>query len=558
MLSRIKSPLNPLLVKHKPPYIATVTQDILYSLLDHCSNGNHVYQTHGFMFTRGLDQDNLLLSRFIDTCSITGLLDHAISVFSHKTCKNIYLYNTMIKALLSNSRVKDAVFVYNEARVIGLRPDSFSFPLLLKAVIRLGKGGLSLGRGVHCQAISVGLDSDVHVGVALVRMYSCSGYVCDAKKVFDEMLVRDLAAWNAMVSGYCKVGEIETACALFEIMPERNVISWTALIAGYAQVNKPSEAVAFFRRMQIDGVHPDEVAMLAALSACAQLGALELGEWIHGYIDQHNLRKSIPLNNALIDMYAKSGNINKAMEVFESMNDRCVISWTTAIAGLALHGFGKEALDMFSRMERTHVKPNDVTLIAVLSACGHGGLVELGHWHFNNLLPRYGLQPRVEHYGCMIDLLGRAGCLWEAQELLNLMPFEPNAAIWGSLLAASRIYGNVELGERALQHLIMLEPHNSGNLSLLTNMYAAAGQWNEAGLTRKVMRDIGVKKMSGVSCIELNSRVHEFISGNRSHPQSERIFEVLSQLSRIMEVVGYMYIESWNLLDDISIQCDLV
>ncbi|KAI3706283.1 hypothetical protein L6452_23912 [Arctium lappa] len=558
MLSQIKSTLNPLLVKHKRTYIAKSTQYILSSLLDHCSNGNHVYQTHGFMFTRGLDQDNLLLSRLIETCSNTGLLDHAISVFCYKTCKNIYLYNTMIKALLSNSLVKDAVFVYNEARFIGLRPDSYSFPVLLKGMIRLGKGGLSLGRGVHCQAISVGLDSDVHVGVALVRMYVSSVCVCDARKVFDEMLVRDLAAWNAMVSGYCKVGDVETACDLFEIMPERNVISWTTLIAGYVHVNKPCEAVAVFRRMQIDGVRPDEVAMLAALSACAQLGALELGEWIHGYIDQHKLQKNLPLNNALIDMYAKSGNIKKAIEVFESMNDRCVISWTTAIAGLALHGFGKEALDVFSRMERTHVRPNDVTLIAVLSACSHGGLVELGRWYFNNLLPRYGIQPRIEHYGCMIDLLGRAGCLWEAQELLNLMPFEANAAIWGSLLAASRIYGNVELGERALQHLITLEPHNSGNLSLLTNMYAAAGQWNEAGLTRKVMRDTGVKKMSGASCIELNSRVHEFISGSRSHPQSERIFEVLSQLSRQMEIVGYMYIESWDLLDDISIQCDLV
>ncbi|KAI3716479.1 hypothetical protein L1987_67390 [Smallanthus sonchifolius] len=467
-----------------------------------------------------------------------GILDHAMSVFSHETCKNVYLYNNMIKTLSSSYRVKDAVFVYNEARGIGLRPDCYTVSFLLKGVSRLAIGGLSLGKGVHCQAISYGFDSDVRVGVELVRMYVSCGRVCDARKVFDEMLVRDLVTWNAMVSGYCKVGEVESARALFEVMPDRNVVSWTALIAGYAQANKPSEAVAVFSRMQISGVNPDEVTMVAALSACSQLGALELGEWIHGYVNKHSLHRSVSLNNALIDMYAKSGNIKKAVEVFESVKDRCVITWTTVIAGLALHGLGKEALDMFSRMEKAGVRPNDVTLIAVLSACSHNGLVESGRWCFNNLFPKYGIEPRIEHYGCMIDLLGRAGCLLEAQELLNHMPFEPNAAIWGSLLAASRIYGNVELGQLAVRHLVKLEPHNSGNLSLLSNIYASSGHWNESGLTRKVMRDSGVKKVSGSSCIEVNSRVHEFISGNGSHPQSERIFEVLCLLNRQMEVTN--------------------
>ncbi|GJU76029.1 pentatricopeptide repeat-containing protein [Tanacetum coccineum] len=335
-------------------------------------------------------------------------------------------------------------------------------------------------------------------------MYASFGCVKDARKVFDGMCVRDVAVWNAIVSGYCKVGEFEKARELFEVMEERNVVSWTALIAGYAQGNR--------------------------------LGALELGEWVHGYINEYNLRKSMSLNNALIDMYAKSGNIKKAMEVFENMKDRCVITWTTVIAGLALHGFGKEALEIFSIMEKSHVKPNDVTLIAVLSACSHSGLVKSGRWYFNNLLSKYRIKPRIEHYGCMIDLLGRAGCLSEAQELLKQMPFEPNAAIWGSLLAASRLYGNVELGENALERLVKLEPNNSGNFSLLSNIYAAEGHWSESGSIRKSMRDNGVKKISGVSCIELNSRVHEFVSGNGSHPLPERLFEVLSLLNRHMDL----------------------
>ncbi|GKA03993.1 pentatricopeptide repeat-containing protein [Tanacetum coccineum] len=442
----------------------------------------------------------------------------------------------MIHAFSTHRRVNESIFIYSEAKNNGLKPDFYTIPFVLKGVIGLRDSGVCLGKWVHSQSIVFGLDCDVNAGLWLVKMYASFGCVKDARKVFDGMCVRDVTVWNAMVSGYCKVGEFEKARELFDVMEERNVVTWTALIAGYAQGNRACEAVEVFRRMRVGGVKPDEVTMVAVLSACAQLGALELVEWVHGYINEYNLRKSMSLNNALIDMYAKSGNINKAMEVFENMKDRCVITWTTVIAGLALHGFGKEALEIFSIMEKSHVKPNDVTLIAVLSACSHSGLVKSGHWYFNNLLSKYRIKPRIEHYGCMIDLLGRAGCLSEAQELLKQMPFEPNAAIWGSLLAASRLYGNVELGENALEQLVKLEPNNSGNFSLLSNIYAAEGHWSESGSIRKSMRDNGVKKISGVSCIELNSRVHEFVSGNGSHPLPERLFEVLSLLNRHMDL----------------------
>ncbi|KAJ0606098.1 putative tetratricopeptide-like helical domain superfamily [Helianthus annuus] len=539
MLSKITPLLITQPMKHKQHlYTTQSTTHIISSLFHQCTNTTHIHQTHAFMLTRALDQDNFHLSRFIEACSNTNLINHAISVFSHKSFKNTHLYNTMIKTLLTHSRVKDAIFVYKEAKLDGLSPDCYTFPVLLKGVVRAGDRGLIMGKMVHCEAICYGFRWNVYVRVELVRMYVNCGCVYGARKVFDEMFVRDVAVWNAMVSGYCKVGEVERARALFDVMPERNVVSWTALIAGYAQANRPSEAVDVFSRMEMDGVIPDEVTMVAVLSACAQLGALELGERIHEYINKHRLHKSVSLYNTLIDMYAKSGNINKAVEVFETMKDRCVITWTTVIAGLALHGLGKQALDMFTRMEKAHVKPNDVTLISVLSACSHGGLVESGRWYFNNLFQKYGIEPRIEHYGCMIDLLGRAGCLLEAQELLNRMPFEPNAAIWGSLLAASRLYGNVELGQLAVRHLVKLEPNNSRNFLLLSNMYASGGHWNESRLTRKVMRDSGVKKISGSSCVELNSRVHEFVSGDSSHPQSERIYEVLSMLSRQMEVIN--------------------
>lgn len=314
-------------------------------------------------------------------------------------------------------------------------------------------------------------------------------------------------------------------------------------------MDRPNEAITMFRRMQLEEVEPDEIAMLAALSACAHLGALELGEWIHNYIDKHGLSKIVPLNNALIDMYAKCGKIEKALEVFKNMEHKSVITWTSMIDGLALHGLGREALEMFSCMERNRIKPNEITFVAILSACCHVGLVEMGRWYFKCMGTKYGIKPKIQHYGCMIDLLGRAGFLQEAQELVRGMPFEANAPIWGSLLAAARIHGDAELGKQALQHLIKVEPHNSGNYTLLSNIYATQSKWNEAGMVRKVMRDTGVKKMPGGSCIEVNNRVHEFVAGDKLHPQSERIFEVLCKLNLQSKIAMYVQKEHVEMLE---------
>lgn len=305
----------------------------------------------------------------------------------------------------------------------------------------------------------------------------------------------------------------------------------------HVQAHNPNEAITLFHRLQLENVKPDEIAILAVLSACADLGALHLGEWIHNYIEKHNLRKIVPLYNSLIDMYAKSGNISKALQLFENMKDKTIITWTTMIAGLAFHGLGKEALRVFSRMEEEgRVKPNEVTFIAILSACSHVGLVELGRDYFTSMRSKYGIEPKIEHYGCMIDLLGRAGHLQEAKELVGRMPFEASAAIWGSLLAASTRCGDAELAAEALGHLIVLEPHKCGNYSLLSNTYALLGRWSEARIVRKVMRDNGVEKVPGVSFIELNNRVYEFIAGDKSNFYFFGISDVLHSLDGLLKI----------------------
>lgn len=526
--------------------------EVVAFLVGRCYSLKHIQQAHGLMVPRGLHQDNIALSRFIEACSSLGFSNYAYSVFTRIPLPqpNIYVYNTMIKALSAAGSPSEAISLYNKIQVAALRPDTYSIPFVLKAVVRLTAVGI--GRQVHCHSIGIGFHMDINVVTALVHMYSSCGCVSDARRLFDGAHVfRDVALWNAMVTGYAKLGDVDNARHLFETMPlkKRNVISWTSLIAGYAQMNRPNDAIMVFRRMQLENVQPDEIAMLATLSACAQLGALQLGEWIHNYIEKHGFRKLVSLNNALIDMYAKSGHIRKALQVFKNTKYKTVITWTTMIAGLALHGLGRQALDMFAQMERAKIAPNDITFIAILSACSHARLVETGLCYFNIMVSRYRIEPKIVHYGCVVDLLGRAGYLQEAHEIVRQMPFEANAAIWGSLLAASNIHGNDELGEHALQHLIMLEPHNSGNYSLLSNIYSALGRWNESRMLRKVMRDNGVKKMPGGSSIEVNSRVHGFIAGDKSHSEGDRIYEVLYKLFRQSKLAGRLQQDCGELLE---------
>ncbi|GAB4841544.1 hypothetical protein Ancab_022258 [Ancistrocladus abbreviatus] len=513
------------------------------ALLKLCFSAIHICQIHGFMLSRALDQDNVLLSKFIASCSALGLFDYGYSVFKRKTQPDhVYLYNNMIKYLsLHHSSGSEAILLYNRIQLSGLRPDSYSFPFVLKAAVRLS--AVYVGKQVHAQAIRVGFESDVHVGTALVQMYSSAGLVFDGRKVFDGMAVSDVALWNAMVAGYVSNGDIDRARKVFEAMPERNVISWTTLACGYVNVNRPSEAIGIFRRMQLKGVEPDEIAMLAALSACADLGALELGEWIHNYIDKYGLCRTVSLNNCLIDMYVKSGNIVKAFEIFEDMEHRSIVTWTTMIAGFAFHGLGREALEIFFRMERDRVKPNEITFIAILSACSHVGLVELGWLYFNNMSVVYGMKPKIEHYGCMVDLLGRAGHLNEAEDLVMRMPFDANAAIWGSLLAAARVHGDAELAVRALCHLSQMEPGHSGNYALLSNTYAALGRWTEAGMVRKLMRDSGVKKMQGGSSVEVNNTIHDFAAADISHPEATKVKELLIQIIWQSKLTGFEQME---------------
>ncbi|CAN6806778.1 hypothetical protein HID58_051332 [Brassica napus] len=490
-------------------------------------------QAHCSMIITGLHRDNLIVAKLIEACSVAGHLQYAYYVLTHQPFPNTYLHNTMIRALSlvdEPNAHSTAVLVYRKFWSLCPKPDTFTFPFVLKIAFRLSD--VWFGRQVHSQTVVSGFDSSFHVVTSLIQMYCSCGGLRDARKVFDKMPVRDVTVWNALLAGYGKVGEVDEARRLLETMPcwVRDVVSWTCVISAYAKKGRASEAIEVFQRMVMENVEPDEVTLLAALSACADLGSLELGERICSYVDHRGMKRGVSLSNALIDMYAKSGDIKKALEEFERVSDRNVVTWTTLITGLATHGLGGEALTMFNRMVKAGVEPNSVTFIAVLSACSHVGLVDLGKRFFTSMRSDYGIEPNIEHFGCLIDLLGRAGRLKEAEEVSKTMPFEANAAIWGSLLAASNVHHDLELGERALNQLIKLEPNNSGNYMLLANLYADLGKWEESRMMRKMMKGIGVKKLAGESSIEVENRVYRFISGDFSHPHAVKIHELLQEI----------------------------
>ncbi|KAH7572387.1 hypothetical protein JRO89_XS04G0247400 [Xanthoceras sorbifolium] len=394
---------------------------------------------------------------------------------------------------------------------------------------------------IHAHILKLGLESDAFVHTSLINMYAQNGDLDSARLVFDKSSLRDAVSYTALISGYASKGCLDDAKQLFDEMPVRDVVSWNAMIAGYAQHGRYQEALAFFQEIRNENIMPNESTMVTVLSACARLGALDLGKWIHVYIDK-NFQKlnNVSLWTSLVDMYAKCGNIEAAQQVFNAMDSKNVASWNAMISGLAMHGNANKALKLFSRMISEGFKPDDITFVGVLSACNHAGLLDLGRQYFSSMIEDYKISPKLQHYGCMIDLLGRAGLFDEAEALMKTMEMKPDGAIWTSLLGACRDHGRVELGESVAKHLFELEPENPGAYVLLSNIYAGAGRWDDVARIRTRLNDKGMKKVPGCSSIEVDSVVHEFLVGDKVHPQSKEIYKMLDEIDTLLEKYGFV------------------
>lgn len=437
-------------------------------------------------------------------------------VFDKLDKVDVVSWNAMMAAYTLNGHDEDAVNIFCQMQRTGMKPDHFTFTIVLGACPN--PEALEQGRQVHGLIAKVGLLSEIPLGNALVTMYSRCGVMEDAHKVLSKMF-------------------------------RRNTVSWTAMIAGCAQNGYAEDAVKLFCQMQWESFKANEFTFASVLMAYASLANLHQGRQIHAHIMKTGYESEVSVANALVDMYSKCGSIRDSQQVFNKMSKRDVVSWTVIVVACAQHGHGKEALELFRQMEHTGIKPDDVTFLGVLSACSHVGLVEEGRHLFYLMIQNYGIKPRMEHYACMVDLLGRSGQLYMAEDFITKMGIESDASIWETLLAACRTHGNMELGKRVAERLLQLEPHRDAAYVLLSNIYAAAGMWDAKAKVRKMSANRGLKKEPGCSWIQVKSKVHEFIVADRSHPQREEIYEKLEELTGQMKDAGYVPDTSFVLHD---------
>nr|DAD37232.1 TPA_asm: hypothetical protein HUJ06_007873 [Nelumbo nucifera] len=530
---------------HSPPYYATLNITVV-EFEFHTRK-----QVHAHMTLRGLQPNAFLGAKMVAMYASSGDIDSAETVFDQVSFPSSLLYNSIIRGYTRFGYYERTLKTYFIMNSQGLRPDYFTFPFVLKSSAELSC--LRTGKCVHGKSLRIGLEYDLYVGTSLIDMYVKCGELSNAHKLFDRMHVKDVSSWNALIAGYMRNGVIQIAEALFQSMPKRNIISWTAMISGYTQSGLADRALSLFGEMlRVDSeVKPNWVTIMSVLPACAHSAALEYGKKIHSYASEIGLDKSFSVQTALIAMYAKCGSLIDACHCFERIpeKEKSLITWNTMIAAYASHGCGKEAVSTFRNMIKCGVQPDAITFLGLLSSCSHSGLVDVGLEYFNCMTRIYSVDPRAEHYACVVDLLARAGRIVEAKELIDRMPMQASPSIWGALLAACRNHGNLEIGEIAAKQLFILEPENSGNYILLSNMYAEVGRWEEVNNLRALLKNQGVKKSPGCSWTEINGKCHLFLGGDTSHPQMKEIYMLLGDLPKKIKAAGYIPDTSFVLHD---------
>ncbi|XP_061340030.1 putative pentatricopeptide repeat-containing protein At3g15930 [Gastrolobium bilobum] len=485
----------------------------------------------------GVGSNLFVQKAFIHMFSLCGLVDLAQKVFDMGDPWEVVSWNVMLSGYNRVKQFEKSKKLFIEMEKKEVSPNSVTLVLMLSACSKLKD--LDGGKYIYKYIKEGNVEPNLILENALIDMFAACGVMDAARGVFDGMKTRDVISWTSIVTGFANTGQIDLAQKYFDQMPERDYVSWTAMIDVYLRMNRFKEALALFREMQMSNVKPDEFTMVSILTACAHLGALELGEWVKAYIDKNSIRNDTFVGNALIDMYFKCGNVEKARKIFKEMHQKDKFTWTAMIVGLAINGHGEEALTMFSNMTQASVTPDEITYIGVLCACTHAGMVEKGRKIFSSMTIQHGIKPNVTHYGCMVDLLGRAGRLKEALEVIKKMPVKPNSIVWGSLLGACRVHKNVELAEMAAKQILELEPENGAVYVLLCNIYAACKRWENLREVRKMMMERGIKKTPGCSLMELNGIVYEFVAGDQSHPQSKEIYAKLENMMQDLIYAGY-------------------
>ncbi|XP_022774476.1 pentatricopeptide repeat-containing protein At3g28660-like [Durio zibethinus] len=484
----------------------TLARSRCLTLLRHCTKTTQLKPIHALLVTQGLHENLYVITKLITSLtSVSTNLHYSSLLFNQLQNSNLFIYNTLIKAHSKSPHPQTSFHYFNlllKEETITPNCQTFNFVLVACAKTSSLLSGMQIQNWVFKNGM---FSSDSYVQTGVIRLYVEARLWDDARKVFDEIAYVDVVKWNVLMSGLirCRLG---------------------------------AQALSVFKEMLVFGVEPDEFCLTTALTACAQSGSLWEGKWIHEYVKKREnyLELDVFIGTALVDMYAKCGCLDLAVEVFEGMSKRNVFSWAAMIGGFAVHGHARKAIHCLGRMQTDGIRPDGVVLLGVLTACTHAGLVEEGLLLLNNMEGQYRIVPKHEHYGCVVDSLCRVGKFDEALKLIRRMPMKPLASVWGALLNSCRIHNNVELAELAVKELLELEDcdvdEEDAALVQLSNIYFGAQKSEDGHRVRRMIGDRGLRKAPGCSMIEVDGRTTEFVSGDVSHPIHFQIHALLKLL----------------------------
>ncbi|KAI3787390.1 hypothetical protein L1987_41832 [Smallanthus sonchifolius] len=492
-----------------------IRHTILQILQTKCKTLDTLQQTHAQIITTGLILHTYPLTQLLSailSSTLPASLSYALTTFNQAPNRTTFIFNTIISSILTlhnhhGQHTHLAFSLYNQILCIkSIKPNSYTYPSLFKAC---GSNPVwpNHGQALHAHVLKFlePNEYDQFVQASLISFYSKCGKFGVCRYLFDQISQPDLGLWNSMLSAY-NSGVLDSGLSM-------------EVLCVFSDMQKGSK------------VKPNEVSFVALINACADLGAFSQGIWAHSYLVKNNLKLNRFVVTSLIDLYVNCGFLEFAHQVFDELPKKDVFCYNAMIRGFATHGYGHKALDLFENMVLDRLTPDDVTMVVIISACSHVGLVDKGCEFFHSMREKYGLEPKVEHYGCLVDLLGRAGRINEAMEVLNTMPMKPNAVLWRCLLGATRTHGNLDFAEVALDHLVKLEPETSGNYVLLSNIYAHLKNWEGVKCVRRLMKDHGVDKIPGTSVLEIDGVFHEFLTADKTHPQSQEIYLKINEIN---------------------------
>ncbi|KAM7276123.1 hypothetical protein ACFE04_017989 [Oxalis oulophora] len=480
------------------------------SILTACAAGSAIgfgKQVHICIIKSGFEANIYVQSALVDMYVKCGDFNSARFILEITEIDNAVSWNSMIVGYSRQGQENEALSLFKQMHTRGMLIDDFTYPSVLNCFARTVD--IVNAKSVHCLTIKTGFEAYKLVSNALVDMYA-------------------------------KQGNLDIAFEVFKQMPDKDVISWTSLVTGYAHNDKSEESLKLFCEMRNSGICSDQIVYSSVLKASAELTVLEFGQQVHAIFIESGLKSSLSVDNSLLTMYMQCGCLEDANKVFNSMQVRDVITWTAVIVGYAKNGKGKDSVKFYDKMLFTGIKPDFITFIGLLFACSHAGLLEEGREYFETMDKKFGIKPCPDHYACMIDLLGRSGKLDEAKKLLDEMVVEPDGTVWKALLAACRVHGNLELAERAAKKLFELEPMDAVPHVMLSNMYSAAGRWEDAAKIRRIMKLKGISKEPGCSWIEVSGTVNTFRSDDRGHPRTVEIYSKIVEIMRLIKKAGYM------------------